>query len=258
MPASDPEVVMSHPATVGQLVNETAYEKNQRFNAITRWLHSFRYRSILRIFDEMRARIPDRPIRVLELGAATGKLYSVIDERYAIDYTGVELDRTFYEAAVERYGSRDNFRIFHRSAADDALYAEVDRPDIVVAMETCEHIPERESFRIVEHVAALKPKLFVCSVPVEVGPSIWIKNVGSALMGYKRHKSYRWSDTFWAGFYMLDHVPPHRTGHRGFDWRWLAQSIRHFMHIREIKKNPFQWVPNMFALSVMMIAEPRE
>jgi hypothetical protein len=47
---------------------------------------------------------------------------------------------------------------------------------------------------------------------------------------------------------MLDHVPPHRTGHRGFDWRWLAQSIRHFMRIREIKKNPFQWVPNMFAL----------
>jgi hypothetical protein len=84
------------------------------------------------------------------------------------------------------------------------------------------------------------------------------KNVGSALMGYKRHKSYPWADTFWAGLYMLDHLPPHRTGHRGFDWRWLAQGIRHFMRIREIRKNPFQWVPNMFAFSVMMIAEPRE
>jgi SAM-dependent methyltransferase len=253
-----PRIFMSQPSTLAPLANETAYEKSQRYNAITRWLHSFRYRSILKVFAELAREIPDRPIRVLELGAATGKLYAVIDERFRIDYTGVELDRTFYEAALERYGTRDNFRIHHRSAADDAVYQGMGSPDIVVAMETCEHIPERDSFRIIEHVAALKPRLFVCSVPVEVGPSLWIKNVGSALMGYKRHLSYRWSDTFWAGLYMLDHVPPHRTGHRGFDWRWLAQSIRHFMRIREIRKNPFQWVPNMFALSVMMIAEPRE
>ena len=249
---------MTSPATARPYANETAYEKTQRFNAITRWLHSFRYRNILQLFAELSAQIPDRPIRVLELGAATGKLYEVLDQRFRIDYTGVELDRTFYEAAVERYDGRENFRIQHRSAADDALYAEIARPDVVVAMETCEHIPERESFRIVEHVAALSPRMFVCSVPVEVGPSIWIKNVGSALMGYKRHKSYRASDTFWAGLYMLDHVPPHRTGHRGFDWRWLAQSIRHFMRIREIRKNPFQWLPNAFAMSVMMIAVPRE
>lgn len=238
--------------------NETPYEKNQRYNAITRWLHSFRYRNILMLFAELAKRFPDRPIRVLELGAATGKLYTILDERFSIDYLGVEFDRKFYETAIERHGARDNFRMQHRSAADAAIYAEAGAIDIVVAMETCEHIPERESFRIIEHVAELRPAMFVCSVPVEVGPSIWIKNVGSALMGYKRHKSYPWPDTFWAGFYMLDHLPPHRTGHRGFDWRWLAQSIRHFMIIREIRKNPFQWLPNMFAMSVMMVAVPRD
>jgi hypothetical protein len=36
-----------------------------------RWLHSFRYRTILEIFTELKQQIPDRPIRVLELGAAT-------------------------------------------------------------------------------------------------------------------------------------------------------------------------------------------
>jgi hypothetical protein len=249
---------MSQIAAVTGPTNETDYEKNQRFNALTRWLHSFRYRNILRIFDELRILIPDRPIRVLELGAAHGKLFGLLDRRYPIDYTGIEIDRKFCETALARYGARPNFRIQHRSAADEALYDQVDRPDVVIAMETCEHIPERESFRIVEHVAALEPRIFVCSVPVEVGPSIWIKNVGSFLMGYNRHRSYRWSDTFWAGLHRLDHLPPHRTGHRGFDWRWLAQSIRHFMRIREIRKNPFQWVPTLFAFSVMMIAVPRE
>ncbi len=240
------------------ITNETAYERNQRFNALTRWLHSFRYRNVMQVFEALAIEIPDRPIRVLELGAATGALFAALDPRFRIEYTGIELDRAFCDAAIERHGSRPNFRMRHGSAADDAAYAGLDRPDIVVAMETCEHIPERESFGIVERVARLEPRVFVCSVPVEVGPAIWIKNLGSALMSYHRQRSYRWSDTFWAGLYMLDHLPPHRTGHRGFDWRWLAQTIRHFMRIREIRKNPFQWVPNPFALSVMLIAVPWE
>jgi len=164
----------------------------------------------------------------------------------------------FCEIATERHAGHANFHMRSGSAADEAMWRGLPAPDVVVAMETCEHIPERDSFRIVERIAALRPRAFVCSVPVEVGPAIWIKNIGSAMMGYTRHRSYRWSDTFWAGLYRLDHVPPHRTGHRGFDWRWLAQTIRHFMRIREIRKNPFQWVPNPFALSVMMIAEQRD
>jgi hypothetical protein len=243
---------------MGTYVNETAYERNQRFNALTRWLHSFRYHNILRVFDRLAAEIPDRPIQVLEIGAATGTLFNLLDSHYAVDYRGVELDRAFVETARERYGDRPNFGIHHRSATEEGAIEQLGRPDIVVAMETCEHIPERDVFRLVERIAGLKPRVFVCSVPVEVGPAIWIKNVGSTLMGYNRHASYRPSDTFWAGLYMLDHVPPHGTGHRGFDWRWLAQTIRHFMAIREIRKNPFQWVPNMFAFSVMMIAVPRE
>jgi hypothetical protein len=39
-------------------------------------------------------------------------------------------------------------------------------------------------------------------VPVEIGASIRLKNIGSALCGYGRHEEYTWAETFWAGLLM--------------------------------------------------------
>lgn len=238
-------------------MHETAYERNQRANPLTRWLHGFRYRSILEIVDRLAAERPGQPLRVLEIGTAHGKLFEELDRRYEIRYVGIELDPAFCRTARERHGWRDNFELREGSAADPAMWRDLERPDLVVAMETLEHIPERADVRIIERVAALAPRCFVASVPVEVGPAIWIKNVGSRLTGYNRHKSYSWRDTFWAGLYQLDRLPPHGTGHRGFDWRWLAHTIRHYFVIRQIRRSPFPFVPTPLAFSVMFVTEPR-
>ena len=111
--------------------------------------------------------------------------------------------------------------------------------------------------RIIEEIAKIEPKLFICSVPVEIGPAIWFKNIGSLVTGYMRHTEYTWAETFWAGFGKLDKLPPHGTGHKGFDWRWLAQTIRHNMEIEEIRKFPFSLFPAGLSTSVFFIAKPR-
>jgi len=235
---------------------ETEYERNQRFNFLVSWLHTFRYRNILALFEAIAREIGSRPIKVIEIGCAHAKLYSVLNERFAIDYTGIEIEPRFVEAARARYGHNPNFRLIDDSAVH--AFGNLNSADIVVALETLEHIPEHDVVRLVEAVAAAKPGLFVCSVPVEIGPSIWLKNFGSLVTGYIRHREYRWSETFWAGLYQLDKLPPHGTLHKGFDWRWLAQTIRHNMRIREIRKFPFRMLPAAVAFSVFMVAEPRE
>jgi hypothetical protein len=196
-----------------------------------------------------------KSINVVDIGCAHAKLFSVLNERFDIDYTGIEIDPGFVEAARSRYAHNSNFRVIHESAA--TALVTLKRPDIIVALETFEHIPEHDVVRIIEAVSAAKPRLFVCSVPVEIGPAIWLKNVGSLLTGYMRHKEYQWSETFWAGLYQLDKLPPHGTGHKGFDWRWLAQTIRHNMKIKETRRFPFRMLPAAVAFSVFMIAEPR-
>jgi hypothetical protein len=146
--------------------------------------------------------------------------------------------------------------VVHDSAKN--AFSDFEHADIIVALETFEHVPEHDAVRIIEAIAAAKPKIFVCSVPVEIGPAIWLKNVGSFITGYMRHREYRWSETFWAGLYQLDKLPAHGVGHKGFDWRWLAQTIRHNMKIKEIRRFPFNMLPAAVAFSVFMVAEPRE
>ena len=237
--------------------DETVYERTQRHNALTRWLHSRRYRNVVSLLRELARETPDRPIRVVEIGSAVSKLYDVLDPIAPIDYLGVELDGEFCRIARERHARRSNFRVLQGSASDPALDAELGRPDLLCALETLEHIPEHEVVRIVERMARLQPRLLVCSGPIEIGPSIVIKNVGSLLVGYARAKNRPWREVFWAGLYQLDRIPPHGTGHGGFDWRWLAQTIRHNMRIREIRKSPFTRLPAALSFSFMIVAEPR-
>jgi len=243
-------------------MNQTApkydYEKLQSFNRIVGWLHSLRYKNIYAVFRSLAAEIPDRPIRVVEIGCAHAKLYQLLTERFRIDYTGIEINPTFVQEANNRYGDRDNFRILAQSAAEAVMSSDGERPDIVVALETLEHIPEHAVVRIVENIARQRPRLFVCSVPVEIGPIIWIKNVGSWLMRYLRHTEYTWRETLWAGLYQLDRLPPHGTGHKGFDWRWLAQTIRHNLQITEFRKFPSRLMPSGLSTAVFVIARPRD
>jgi hypothetical protein len=235
---------------------ETYYEKNQRFNFLVSWLHAFRYKNILSLFSVVASKAQGKQIKVVEIGCAHAKLFSILNERFEIDYTGIDVDLHFVQTAQSRYGQNPNFRIIHDSAKDALV--NIKNADVLVSLETFEHIQEHEVVRIIEAIAIAKPGLLVCSVPVEIGPAIWLKNVGSLLTGYNRHKEYRWVETFWAGLYQLDKLPPHGTGHKGFDWRWLAQTIRHNMQVIEIRKFPFGFLPTAFAFSVFMVAVPRK
>lgn len=241
-------------------VNETAYERVQRFNALTRWLHSRRFSHMLDITTRLKREIPDRPLRIAEVGCAVGKLYGFLDERMKIDYVGLDHDPEFIRVANERYGTRDNFKVVCASGDDDGAFAELSRkwqPDLVCALETFEHIPEPISIGIIQKIAALRPRVFVASVPIEVGPSAWMKHLGSMLFGYARHKHRGAAEVFWAGLYQTHRLPGHMFGHSGWDYRWLSQSIRHFMDIKEVRKGPVPFLPSGLNFSIMFIAQPR-
>jgi SAM-dependent methyltransferase len=229
----------------------TDYERGQQFNAVTRWLHSFRYRNAVDVMRRFQGRT-----KVVEIGCGLTKLFGVLNPRFDIDYTGIDLNAEHIGIARERHGALPNFR----AIAEDAVTAlrKIDRADVIFALETLEHFPSNDVQPIIQRVAEMRPKIFVCSVPVEIGPALWLKNVGAFLSGYGRQKSYTWSETFWAGLYNFDKVGPHLLGHRGFDWRWLAQTIRHNMRIAEIRKFPVRYMPAAVSTSVFMICEPRE
>ena len=177
----------------------TTYEANQNFNTLTRYLHSFRFRSLMACLTELSQQITDRPIEVLELGCNTGRAYEAMHDRFRVNYRGVDIDEEVIATARLRYASRNDCAFLLADAADPQ-FVEPGSADIVIALETFEHIPEAAVVRIVENVAHIVlPRLFVVSVPIEIGPAIWIKYLGSKLMGYRRSRIYTWRYVFWAG-----------------------------------------------------------
>lgn len=230
------------------------YERVQNFNAITRFLHSVRYRKLLEVASQLQPRHGDK-LKVVDIGSGPCKAYSVLSSALNIDYHAIELDNEFAEVAQQRYGARDNFRLSHGSIMDHL--DSIDGADLVIALESLEHIPENLVVRVVEAIGASEFQRLYVTVPNEVGPAIAIKNVGSLLMGYQRHREYNWGETFRAAAYDLDRVGLHDTGHKGFDWRWLAQTIRHNCEILEIFTSPMKGVPRSMSPSIGYVARKR-
>ena len=235
---------------------EEVYEKYQNLNYITRFLHSYRYKWILSVFEELSRKKTDSPIKVVDIGCGTCNLFKLLkDNSYLIDYIGIEPNEDFANCAIKRYGHNNNFKII-KGFAQEVIPQIDSNVDIFTALESLEHIPEFIVPQILLNISKKNPSIFACSVPVEVGPAIWIKNIGSKLMGYFRYKEYTWEETFWAGLYQLDKLPPHGTGHKGFDWRWLKHNIRQSMNITSINKSPFTIIPSSFAPSICFTSVP--
>jgi SAM-dependent methyltransferase len=231
------------------------YEKKQDFNRITRFLHAFRQRHVVTIACALHDRL-QRPVRIMDVGCSTGRTYEALNASCPISYVGIDLNRTSIAVAQARYATAANARFTVIDAADPSNF-QPDSFDLVVALETLEHIPERHVVRIVENICGIvRPCVFVISVPVELGAALWIKTIGSRLMGYRRGSQYTMSQAFWAGLYNLNRVPTHGTKHVGFNWFWLEQTVRHNAPILETRSLPFRWLPKAMAPTVMFIASP--
>ena len=176
--------------------NYNWYEKKQNTNLITSYLHSFRYSWILSIFKKLSEEVTNRKITVVDIGCGTCKLFKVLNENsVSIDYIGIEPNGEFVELSNERYGSMSNFKII-KGWAEEIIPNINEKIDIFTGLEAFEHIPEYIVPTLLRSISAKSPKIFACSVPVEVGPAIWIKNIGSKLMGYSRYEEYTWRETF--------------------------------------------------------------
>ncbi len=214
-----------------------AYAKAQNFNPLVSWLHRRRYR--------MLAKTKVAHYRVLDIGCGVGTCFDVLT---GIDlYHGVDINSVYINIALVRHRNR---RHFIASAIDIEDYSWSWIPDLVICLETLEHLRPNVARQLIANISYYSPA-FICSVPNELGPMILIKNLGSALMGYSRHKEYSLLDTLRAAAYR---PLPWSGGHKGFDYRTVVRECqRHFKHV-EVKSLPFPWLPRWLATNVFITA----
>lgn len=233
-----------------------SYEESLNTNRILSWIHSLRYKETIKFLEMFEWK---RPIRILEIGCANAKLFEVLNERFNIEYVGIDPYPDFAREAYERYKHRPNFSVIQQDASLMPSYEGLlPNVDIVICLETLEHMPLVHAQRILTRVKELSPAFFLCSFPVEIGLSVLLKNVASFLFGYHRHKNlYNWKETLFASIYRLDKLPPHTHEHKGFDWRVMCDEISERMQMLKILKFPFN-VPSFMANSIFTISCPKQ
>ena len=127
------------------------------------------------IFKRLAKDVNYRTITVVDIGCGTSKLFKVLSENsLPINYIGIEPNEYFVETSNKRYDSMNNFQIIN-GRAEDIIPIIDQKIDIFTGLESFGHIPEYLVPTILRSISAKKPKIFACSVPVEVGPVIWIK-----------------------------------------------------------------------------------
>jgi len=230
---------------------ENIYDEMQNFNFITSFLHRTRFRNLEKLI--IRASIEKKgKLKIVDVGCGHAKAYKIIKEQgIDFDYVGVELTKKFYDVAHDRFSQFENFNIIFDSIENQ--FEKFIDADVIIGLESFEHIPEPLVVRTIEAISKASFMYLYITVPNEVGPAILIKNIGSALMGYERYKEYEWRETFFASIYDLDRVERHGTGHKGFDWRWLAQTLRQNTTILKKTSSPANFIPKFISPSIGFI-----
>lgn len=227
-------------------MSELLYEQKQSKNFVTRYLHSRRYSRLV----SFAAANFGKDIRVLDIGCGPGGAYNALRMNHNVDYYGVDIREDFIDVARKRYPDA-------RFEVQDVTHPDFDFSgyDLIIALETFEHVPESKLVRVIENIAKACPQYLLCSVPIEIGPSVAIKNFGARLMGYNR-SSGNFVQTINAAMYRLNSVPKHETAHLGFNWYWLEQTLRHSFRIKSSAAMPSRFIPKTLAPSVMFTCEP--
>jgi SAM-dependent methyltransferase len=183
----------------------TAYEKSQSFNPLMKWVHSHRFKEVAQIIGTF-----NRPLTIYDIGCGYAHLYDVLKD-FKANYIGIDNHPDFVAGARARHRAL-NFKVFHASSANFLP----DEPiNVVTALETLEHMTEKDAAKTLDNILKISPDMLICSVPVETGFPLLLKNVASFLMRYTRHTEYTWKETFYAALSRLDKLPaPHGQSQR--------------------------------------------
>ena len=186
------------------------------YNFITRYLHSNKYKHLIKCLNKLNK----EKIRILDIGCGTCNLYKNLNTLFKIEYIGVENEKIIYNLASDRYNKNSNFKIYNIDVNQIFLEENFSKSfDIIICFDVLEHMSLNKANILLNNIK--KKFLFewlYINIPNEIGLALFIKNIGSALMGYSRHKEYSFKETMYASLYKLNKLK-HNNNHKGFDWR---------------------------------------
>jgi len=213
---------------------------------LIRYAHRRRFRKVIDVVNRF------RPASVLDYGAGDGFLFKQMAEAgghfpaRVVAYDPLEYMVEALKANTARLPSAVEPVIDFAELPDE-------RFDMIVCLEVLEHMPLLERYKFYELCRTRLSPEGVCliDVPVEVGPSLLVKNFGRVVLK-GREREYGWKElmSIAAGRCVFDQArfdPTDEstwiTMHKGFDYRLFEKEVERIFDVVERFATPLRALP---------------
>jgi SAM-dependent methyltransferase len=227
------------------------YAKKQLFGSgLIGWSHARRFAMARRVVQPYAG----RPL--LDYGCGDGTFLALVHDQFP-ESVGAEIDPALVADARQRFGAMQGLRFIHTdevAALPDASFG------VVTCMEVLEHCTPDAAEHVIGQMRRLVAAdgVVIVSVPVETGPALLVKQAARAVAGLRGVSGYQDRERYSAGELARmvfagaetsidrpvyetrrpDGAPNRYHGHKGFNWRMLAERLRRDFTLRETRFSP--------------------
>jgi len=257
---------------VNNLLAGGAYAQKQLFckARLVAWSHGARFRMACRLAEPFAGR------KLLDYGCGDGTFLALIQDRFT-QAVGADMDPKQTADCIRRFASLSGLSFVLTEDLLDARHN--GRFDVVFCMEVLEHCTEQTRAAVLSdlHRLVAVDGTVIISVPVEVGPSLIVKQLLRTLAGRRGIGDYRYSEKYtfkdlmkmvFAGeetaierpVYRVDLIPGKPTyyhAHKGFNWRTFRRQLNELFSVQRILFSPLGWLRGFFSSQVWFICKPR-
>ena len=195
--------------------------------------------------------------------------FLILMDQYITNKVGIEIDTNSLELLKTRFKNKQNFNFYHSSKAP-----ENQQYDILTCMEVLEHCrPDTIDELLKKFLSMLKNdgKLII-SVPIEIGPSLIIKQFVRYFLAKIKYGNYEHSENYnlrelIKAFFATKNTLLKRKyypvvynktehivcGHKGFNWRFLLKTIKNDYKLEKLSFSPFIFPGGFFSSQAWFI-----
>lgn len=229
----------------------------QQGNSLTRLAHRSRFNTVLNAISGIHYH------QALDYGCGDGWLLKVAyQEGIIASGIGVDISSQMLAACQETFINTPQIEFYLPSELSARIPPH--SCDLIFCTETLEHVPDPE--QIIDQLLPFcqKQAKLVISVPIEVGPSLFAKQIGRYLANLKGgygYETYSPKELFSAAvLWDVNNFPsthsqqaPYRA-HKGFDYRYLELLLSQKIKIEKRIFSPFPVLGNLLNSTVVWIA----
>lgn len=228
----------------------------QQGSRLTRLAHHSRFGTLLDAIAGVQY------TQVLDYGCGDGWLLKMAYEQNLVKQgLGVDIDPMMLSACKDLFTGIPNFQFCQPHQISESILPK--SCDLIICTETLEHVGEPES--VLEQMLTYSQPgaKMVISVPIEIGPSLFFKQVGryfanrKGAYGYER---YTLRELFSASIlWDTDSFPSSHSikaplrSHKGFDYRKMARLLQQKVTIEQKILTPFPWMGNLLNSTIIWI-----